>query len=70
MTTLKEMITGLEDTVAALDNGLDKFANEMVDMFEILRKREEENHLLILKTLHLLQKITPPEEVKSSGDYI
>lgn len=69
MTTLKEMITGLEDTVAALDNGLDKFANEMVDMFEILRKREEENHLLILKTLHLVQKITPPEEVKPSGDY-
>ncbi|MHA2232648.1 MAG: hypothetical protein ACXAB4_09170 [Candidatus Hodarchaeales archaeon] len=63
---LLDRITKLEDKITELENKLDDTVHKWVDLFEIWKKRENENHLILLDTLENVNKIVKHIESKKA----
>ncbi|MHA2369431.1 MAG: hypothetical protein ACXADX_11485 [Candidatus Hodarchaeales archaeon] len=63
---LAEKLTKLEDKITELENKLEETVHQWVDLFEIWKKRENENHLLLLDLLENVQKIVKHIESKKA----
>jgi hypothetical protein len=63
---LAEKFTKLEDKITELENKLEETVHSWVDLFSIWKKRENENHLLLLDILKHVQIIVKHIESKKA----
>ncbi|MFX0113622.1 MAG: hypothetical protein ACFFB3_03670 [Candidatus Hodarchaeota archaeon] len=63
---LLEKITELEDKITELENRLEETVHQWLDLFEIWKKRENENHLLLIDILENIKKVVKDIESKKA----